>query len=386
MKFSKLLILAGMALAGSALAQTEQWLQYHTGAEAQAFHQLQVTTNPPAGVALPKLTGPAYFARWKTPLDPSGGRWLCLDRSRPAGPYDRIYIDSTGNGRLDDKTPLQARSASGNDMEFPPARVVFKGEYGPITYHLRFMAYKLANNQVEYQVELLASSACWYEGTVNFDGVKKHIKLVDANVNGTFNDVAADPYESDRVEIDGEKTAEHFLGKMLEVGGKLYRIEVARDGAYIKVQRAEDVTLGQVHVPENISELSVFGENGHFTRQPVNGQVSLPVGHYRVFRWTINRKDDKGAAWTLSGYNFPKNGGIEVAAEKTALLKIGEPVKAVLTATEAADRQVTFSLQFAGSQDESIEMLRAGQRPQGPKLTLTDSKQALVYTGTFEYG
>jgi hypothetical protein len=223
------------------------------------------------------------------------------------------------------------------------------------------MAYKLANNQVEYQVELLASSACWYEGTVNFDGVKKHIKLVDANVNGTFNDVAADPYESDRVEIDGEKTAEHFLGKMLEVGGKLYRIEVARDGAYIKVQRAEDVTLGQVHVPENISELSVF-------------------------RWTINRKDDKGAAWTLSGYNFPKNGGIEVAAEKTALLKIGEPVKAVLTATEAADRQVTFSLQFAGSQDESIEMLRAGQRPQGPKLTLTDSKQALVYTGTFEYG
>ena len=102
MKFSKLLILAGMALAGSALAQTEQWLQYHTGAEAQAFHQLQVTTNPPAGVALPKLTGPAYFARWKTPLDPSGGRWLCLDRSRPAWPYDRIYIDSTGNVRLDD--------------------------------------------------------------------------------------------------------------------------------------------------------------------------------------------------------------------------------------------------------------------------------------------
>jgi hypothetical protein len=75
-----------------------------------------------------------------------------------------------------------------------------------------------------------------------------------------------------------------------------------------------------------------------------------------------------------------------VDADKTQLLKIGEPFKAVLGATEAADRQVTFSLQFKGSQDESIELLRAGQRPQGPKLTLTDSKEALVYTGTFEFG
>jgi hypothetical protein len=382
MRIAKLLILAGMVAAGSALAQTEQWLQYHTGTESLSYHQLEATTNPPAGVALPKLIGPAYFIRWKTPLDPSGGRWLCLDRSRKAGPHDLIYIDSTGNGRLDDKTPLQARSASGNDMEFPPARMVFKGEDGPITYHLVFRAYDFQNNQVE----LLASSACWYEGTVNFDGVKKHIKLVDGNVNGTFNDMAADPYESDRVEIEGDKTAEHFLGKMLEVGGKLYRVEVARDGAFVKVQKAEDVTLGQVHVPENISELSVFGENGHFTRQPVNGQVSLPVGHYQIFRWTINRKDDKGAAWTLSGYSFPRNGGFKVDADKTPLLKIGEPFKAVLSAAEAADRQVTFSLQFKGSQDESIELLRAGQRPQGPKLTLTDSKEALVYNGAFEYG
>ncbi|HXR08498.1 MAG TPA: hypothetical protein VN765_14280 [Candidatus Acidoferrum sp.] len=380
MKLCKLMILGGMALAGSAQGQPEQWLQYHTGSEGQAYHQLEATTNPPAGVALPKLNGPAYFARWQTPMDASGGRWVCLDRSRKGGPYDRIYIDSTGNGRLDDKTPIQARANP--TAEFPPARVVFKGADGPITYHLIFRAYQFANGTSE----LLASAAGWYEGTVNFDGVKKHLKLMDGNVNGTFNDVAADPYESDRVEIEGEKTAEHFLGKMLEVGGKLYRIEVARDGAYIKVQRAEDVTLGQVHVPENISELSVFGENGHFTREPVHGQVSLPVGHYRLFGWTINRKDDKGAAWTLSGYNFPRTGGMEVGADKTALLKIGEPVQAELKATEGPDRQVTFSLQFAGSQEESIQMLRGGQRPQGPKLTLTDNKGALVYTGTFEYG
>ena len=105
----KELILAGLLLAGGAFAQSEQWLQYHTGAEGRAYHQLTLTTNPPDGVALPKLNGSPYFARWITPMDPAGGRWLCLDRTRKSGPYDRLFIDSSGNGRLDDKTPCLAR-------------------------------------------------------------------------------------------------------------------------------------------------------------------------------------------------------------------------------------------------------------------------------------
>ena len=80
--------------------------------------------------------------------------------------------------------------------------MVFKGEDGPITYHLVFRFYQFDNNAAE----LLASSGGWYEGMVNFDGVKKHLKLIDGNVNGAFNDMASDPYDSDRVEIEGDKT------------------------------------------------------------------------------------------------------------------------------------------------------------------------------------
>ena len=65
---------------------------------------------------------------------------------------------------------------------------------------------------------------------------------------------------------------------MLEVDGKFFNIEVARDGAFVKVQPAENVTLGPVRVPENISEFAAFGENGHFVRQPVNGEFTLPAG------------------------------------------------------------------------------------------------------------
>jgi hypothetical protein len=148
----------------------------------------------------------------------------------------------------------------------------------------------------------------------------------------------------------------------------------------------ENVTPGQVRVPENISQFAVFGENGHLVRQPVNGEFTLPAGHYRIFRWTINRKDEKGVAWTLSGYNFPKTADFEVAADKTAALEIGEPVQATLKATEGTNRQVAFNLSFVGRQKESIEMLRDGQRPRGPKLMLANANGTLCYTNTFEFG
>jgi hypothetical protein len=382
MKFSKTFILAGMVFAVSAFAQTEQWLEYHTGSEHRSVQSLKLTSDAPPGVALPKVNASPYFVRWATPMDPSGGRWICLDRSRKSGPYDRLYIDSTGNGRLDDKTPIKG-SADANSATFPPVSVVFKGEDGPITYHLAFQSYQFENSPAQ----LMAFSAGWYEGLVNFDGVKKRIKLIDGNVNGSFNDIASDPYSCDRIQIEGDKTPERFLGQMVEVDGKFFRVEAARDGAYVKVQKATNVVLGQVHVPEDISTFTAFGQNGHFVREPANGLVSLPVGHYKIVDWIINRKDDKGAAWTLTGSRFPANSaGFDIAADKTEVLEIGEPVQAVLSARDSGNRQIEFSLKFEGRQQENITMLRGGQRPAGPKLLLADATGKLNTTNTFEFG
>ena len=61
------------------------------------------------------------------------------------------------------KRPFQARLDSSYAF-FPPAPVVFKGEDGPITYHLVFRFYQLR----QYPVQLLASSAGWYEGDGEF--------------------------------------------------------------------------------------------------------------------------------------------------------------------------------------------------------------------------
>jgi hypothetical protein len=58
----------------------------------------------------------------------------------------------------------------------------------------------------------------------------------------------------------------------------------------------------------------------------------------------------------------------------------------VLKAKESTNRQITFDLRFEGRQKESIELLRAGQRPRGPKLMLADATGTVSSTNTFEFG
>ncbi len=105
---SRYVLLAGMALVTNASAQKEQWLQYHISREGRGYRGLNLTTNPPPNITLPKFSSQLYFAQWTTPMDPKG-RWVCFDRTRKAGPYDLAYIDSNGNGRFDDQTPAKAK-------------------------------------------------------------------------------------------------------------------------------------------------------------------------------------------------------------------------------------------------------------------------------------
>ena len=381
--------LAAMALATTAMAQKEQWLDYHVSTEGRGYRYLELTRNPPPNIKLPKLNAQPYFAHWTTPLDPAG-RWLCLDRTKRSELYDRVYFDTTGTGRLDDKAPVGTSHSDQYSASFEPVRVVFKGEDGPITYHLilRFMQYG------DTEANLMSASGGYYAGKVDIGGKKRRVELIDENVNGTFNDRAGNMSDCDCVSIEGDKVGEHYLGKMLEVDGQFYQIEVARDGAFIKLQKAENVVLGEVRVPETISEFVAFGENGHFVRKPTKGAFTLPVGKYRIQEWKINRKDDKGAAWELSAYNFNDSARFEVTAAKAVSLKVGEPMRAVMEAQEPRSRpglrdltkQVAFSLRFQGQYGETLQIMKGNQRPRGPRLTLTSLDGTYRYTNTFEFG
>jgi hypothetical protein len=382
-------LVAMMAAALPALGQKEQWLDYHVSREGRGYRYLTLTTNPPPNVKLPKFNAQPYFVQWTSPMDPAG-RWLCLDRTRKSGLYDRVYFDTTGDGRLDDKTPVSTAHSDQYSASFEPVRVVFKGEDGPITYHLifRFMQYG------EGDANLMASSGGYYAGQVDIGGKKRQIELIDENVNGTFNDRAAEMNECDGVGLDGDKVSERRLGKLLEVDGQFYRIEVACDGAFVKLQKAENVVLGPVRVPEGIRELVAFSENGHFVRKPAKGEFTLPVGQYRIQGWKMNRKDAKGATWELSANGFNDSARFEVVAGKPVSLEVGEPMRAVLQVEKpmagpglrTATNQLSFNLRFEGRYSESLQIMKGNERPPGPRLTLTSLDGTYRSVDTFQFG
>jgi hypothetical protein len=377
-----------LVLTTQAQAQDEQWLQYHSARELRPitggmnWQMLEPGAEKPSGVNLPQFEGRGqFFAKWPTPMVKSGYLWMSLDRSTKRGPHDRLFIDSNGNGHLNDETVVPAYRTDQSNTYFGPVKVVFQVEDGPVTYHLNFQF-----NNYNNQARLYASSGAWYEGDITVAGSKKHCVLYDYNANGAFDDKSLEAPKCDRIRI-GEKGARDicFVGNYIEIDGVLYRPEIARDGACIKLTKAEDVRLGNIRLPESITEFSAGGENGLFTVKPEGGVGSLPAGKYRIDYWATERKDEKGKQWNLRGSTFSEKGSFDITADEDTELSIGEPLISTITAQNKTGTY-SFSHSLKGQLGERIELTRNGSRPQAPKLHIKSKDGTYDRTFSFSYG
>jgi hypothetical protein len=362
-KYRVTLILASVTIAPLVIAQNEQWLQYRWAGDADRIVgdlgvvRSEVTAEKPKGVRLPdfKCEGP-FFAFWSTPMIAGGGVWMAFDRKSRYGPHDLLYIDLNGNGSLADEYALEAYRPSDNVARFAAVRIVFDDEDGPITYHYNVQFYRYPDRTF---TELW--SAGWYEGTIIVGGVKKQCILIDHNANGTFNDKSPDPAQCDRIRI-GEKDDQNirFVGNYIEFNGVLYRSEIARDGAYIKLTEAENVKFGNVRLTGSITEFSAGGENGLFTLEPEKGLASLPIGKYRIYAWAIERKDKNGEEWTLEAREPSEGGAFEVTEGVETFVEVGEPVFARLEGKKSGGNY-EFEKDVRGRFGESIRLTCNGQ-------------------------
>ena len=387
-----ILLTASIALlvcTSAAQSQDEQWLQYHSQREAQrivgstGMLAPRLRTDTPRGVELPEFKSQQqFFTTWSTPMTPSGKLQIALDRTSERGPWNRLFIDSDGDGHLNDETAVTAYRIEQRYTYFGPVKAVFESEDGPIVYHLNFRFY----NYNEQNRRLYIYSGCWYEGDITVGGVKKRCVLMDQNVNGTFDDKSLAAGNCDRIRIGaGSGREASYVGNYVDVDGVLYRPEIARDGAYIILTKAEDVKFGDVQLPETITEFSAGGENGLFTLKPEEGKASLPIGKYRVNYWAIERKDDQGRQWKLKGSIYASRGTFEIDSEKQSQLSIGEPVVSTLQARKTGTGY-SFSQDLKGSLGEQIELTRNGARARAPKLRIKSKDGEYDRTFSFEYG
>jgi hypothetical protein len=306
-----------------------------------------------------------------------------LDRTHKNGSYDSLYIDSNGDGNLSDETAVSAYRTTQNYTYFGPVKVVFQTEDGPVTYHLNIRFYGSADSS---RKTLYASSGGWYEGDVTVDDARKHCVLFDNNANGTFNDKSLEPGKSDRIRIGQESSQDtRFVGNYIEVDGKYYKPEIARDGAFIKLSEADDIKFGKVRLPESVMELSAGGQNGLFNVKLENGTGSLPVGKYRISEWAVERKDDKGTLWKLQGEQSGRQGDLEIVEDEETELTVGEPIVSSLSSTLREGTHY-FSQSLRGRDNERVTLTRNGARPQAPKLNIKNEDSTYDRTYSFSYG
>ncbi len=374
---------AGFLCIHSLLFAELQWLSYHTSEQARDIVGGSSQFNrpekeAPSDVKLPELqTDKPIFISWDTKMDPKGFRWVVFDRSRTHGLYDILYIDADGDGHLDDEQKFEGRQTNQYEVEFGGVPVRFDSDDGPITYHInmRFYSYN------EPSTYVYAYTGCWYEGQIAIDGKPTRCVLVDYNCNGSFDDKP-----DDRILLGPERDYKTGrVGHYLEVDDKLYRLGVAKDGAFLELTPAPDVAYGTVTMPETITSFAAYGENGLYERNVENGKVTLPEGQYRVYNWEIRRKDDKGVEWTLSGSGFRDNTAFSVAKDTPVRVDIGEPVFSQLE-VGFRNNMLSFNQGLVGKSGERISLRRANRQPPAPRIQIRNKTGEYDRTFALEYG
>ena len=367
-------------------AAAPQWLRYHTHREAErvvgevSTIHVEMLTEAPEGVKLPAFKHrEPLFAKWSAPMAKDGFVWMAFDGKRKRGPHDRLIIDANGNGDLSDDETAKAFSAHQYGSQFGPVKVVLPGEDGPVAYHLHANCYSQPNYR-----RLYIQPACWYEGDVRIGGKVWRCQLVDYNANGTFDDSSAKASQMDRIRLGkGDDFETHFVGKYVQVDGALYEVATARDGAFVSFTPRTDVPMGMVRLTTQVTRFRAAGENGLFAVEPVEGTGRLPAGTYRLDRWELERKDERGAVWKAQGSACPNP--FVVREGKTTELAFGEPLTATVKATKTGTTH-QFSQSLRGSLGESVSLTRNGSRPSAPKLRIANAARDYDKTFTFEYG
>lgn len=344
---------------------------------------LEPSDQKPKGVRLPAFKSrDAIFAKWYSPRVTNGYLWVGLDRTHEHGQYDRLFIDTNADGHLFDEVAVSAYRIEQYRAYFGPVEVVLDGYASPTPYHLSFCFYSSLNR-------LNATSGGFYEGYVTVGEAKKRCRIFDKNADGTFDGRSLNPSECDLISFgDKDRRITRFVGRYIELDGALYAMENIHRGDHVNVNLtlAENVKLGKIRVPENITEFAAGGENGLFAVRPIKGVMKLPVGKYRINHWVMEREDEKGDKWTLRGHSFGESGIFEVSEKRETTLSVGEPLFTSLEQVSQKGVALSFiNPKLNGLLGEDID-LTCGEDTPGIQLHIRDEDDSYDRTFTFEYG
>lgn len=150
-------------------------------------------------------------------------------------------------------------------------------------------------------------------------------------------------------------------------------------------QGQSNLPCGIVEVPVGVSVVVIDDSGKQVTIQGAETTDQLPIGRYRIESWTMERRDEDGNIWKVIGSTFGKKGVFNVIEGQQIKLPAGEPILSTL-AVGRAGSTYQLSHRLTGRMSEVVEITRDGNRPDAPKLHITNADGSYQETLAFEYG
>jgi len=388
-------------------------------------------TNEPKAVSRKPLYGAQRF-REGAPLVT-----YRLDESKgTARGYDRLIFDLNNNGDLRDDPAF-----AGTSMARPkplPGWIVF----GPIEPETEKTAGLLPSRVyaiVELQSDELAlfanrdtasgilrlHSAGYLEATVEIDGAREKVGLVDRTRNGRLTGGSAEAGDGQYLPLDGSdallrdrngsgcfdlnlcETESDWPADLAAFGANIYRISLAKDCRSVHLERYTGPT-GRLKIAEHPERVHLVrlerqlanGRAMPFAPVLIEGTAVVPAGTYEFRSCAlVARMPDGSTAMTWGMLGDPKE-RIEIEAGQTKALRCGPPLEIRIDASKTLGRsagrnaepvrQIDLGAALIGTAGEqyiwSLRGVNATPEVKPPRFRVFDENGSEIGSGQFEYG
>jgi len=307
----------------------------------------------------------------------------------------KLYVDTNGDGVLKDEKPVEAATKGGNRV------------FGPVTINVVVGGDKrtvsLSVMQPARGNYLLCSPGGYWAGTAELGGKKVSLGLVDSDWDGriargefSMKALMSRRFDGLAIDLDGDgkfaMSMQNFevmpLPRLIQVAGVTYSLEVKPDGSAVTFTKVEP-QLGTLDAGSPDVEMMLFGDTGVHRLTASGGKWQVPAGEYIPMQITLAKKDDAGAAWTLSGRPGEKSGMLRVEAGRTLEMGLGGPLAAATDVQKPAPGQpvsIGFALKSAGGVEFAPGATKDGKRQDAPTFKILGENGTVLKADKFSYG
>jgi hypothetical protein len=325
------------------------------------------------------------------------GRAPLLAVFDPSGDKGALYIDTDGDADLSDEKRIEVAIARGR-TDYVVAAVHPAGLPEGTTVNVGLLA--LTDGSKYCYLSTMPASDV--RGTVELDGRKYKVAIIDADCDGRYDgfmtvEKAADPAGSDLIAFgapegepptdQGQGTEVAPLSRVVHIGEAYYNVEPAADGSRIELTTAA-LEFGLLDVECPALCISLLSTTGLHTLKG-GGPWTLPVGTYTLRDFHLEAADEAGAVWSLSGASWMAGrlAQFEIRASETTTIPAGPPLVLDTGVTWQGDTaSIDFTITGRAGERYAGPATKDGQPRPAPKVTVVDRGGAELASGTFAYG